>query len=274
MHAVIQRIAVVAQQFVEGRGAASQGLHGLAGVAERLFALVVEQTIGVAHQRRGLFQRGAGLFADGRQLLHGLANIAALLGNDPSGLLQMLKRLAQALDVVRGKHLIGVVQQQVDAGHQVIAVVEQAGDGRGCGDDHRRFTVVPCQRRALGRAATELDNRGAGDAGQCQLGLGVLLDRCFPAQAHLCQHPARVVRVQAQIDDVADLDPAVLHRAAPGQPADRLVEHHFVILEFTVHVGLGQPQAKQQGAGHHNDGEQADQHMMGSGFHVKPRWMM
>jgi hypothetical protein len=54
------------------------------------------------------------------------------------------------------------------------------------------------------------------------------------------------------------------------QAADRLVEHHFVILELGVDAGLGQPQAEQQGAATTITVNRPI-NMMGSGFHVRPR---
>ena len=105
-----------------------QRLHRLLGAAEHLLALIVEQTVGVAHQRRRLLQHRTGLLADRRQLLHCLTDVAALIGDGAGGLFQVFEGLADALDVLRGKHLIGVVHQDVHASHQIVAVVEQPGD--------------------------------------------------------------------------------------------------------------------------------------------------
>ncbi len=169
------------------------------------------------------------------------------------------------------KQLIGVVHQHVHARHQIATVIHQPGNGRGRCNDCRQIAVLALERRTLWRAAAELDDRSPGDPGQRQFGLGVFFDRSVSAQANPRQHPARIIRVQAQHHHVADLDPAVLHGATVGQAADRLVEDDFVILEFGIDTGLGQPQTEEQGACHHYDGEQADQYVMGSGFHVRPR---
>ncbi|MNJ54884.1 hypothetical protein D3C77_503450 [compost metagenome] len=108
------------------------------------------------------------------------------------------------------------------------------------------------------RTAAELDERGAGNAGQGQLRLGVFLYRCIGTQAHLGQHSARVLGIKAQTGDIPHLDTAVLHRTTPGQTRDRFVEDHFVVLEGAVDAGFHQPEAKQHGAGNHNDCDQAD----------------
>ena len=160
------------------------------------------------------------------------------------------------------------MQQHIDVGHHVRAVGEQAGNGRGRSHDFRQLAVLALEGRAVGVAATELDDRSPGNACQRQLGLGIDLDRGVGRQTNARQYPARVLVVQAQFDHVADLDAVVLHRAAFGQAADGFVEHHFVILERAVHARLGQPQAKQHGPDDNQDAEQADQYMMGTGFHV------
>ncbi|MNP18586.1 hypothetical protein D3C76_1110740 [compost metagenome] len=207
-------------------------------------------------------------------MLDGLADVATLVVESSGGLFEVVQGVAQAGDVVLGEQRVGVVHQGVDVGHQVAAVIQQAGNRRRRGDDHGQFAILALELGALWRTTAELDERGAGDAGEGQFGLSVLLDGGIGAQTHLGQYPARITGVQAQAGHVTDLDAAVLHRAAPGQTGDGFVEHHFVVLEGAVDAGLGQPQAEQHGAGHHQYGDQADQNMMCTGFHLRAPWAL
>lgn len=56
--------------------------------------------------------------------------------------------------------------------------------------------------------------------------------------------------------------------AALGKATDRFVEDDVVVVELALRAGLGQPQAEEQGGTDHDHAEQADQHMVGSGFHL------
>ncbi|MNR54837.1 hypothetical protein D3C85_1751020 [compost metagenome] len=89
-----------------------------------MLALVVEQAIGIAHQFAGLLEHGAGLVTDLGQLLDRGADITTLVAEGCRGLFQVRQGVAQALGIVFGEQLVGVMHQHVDVGQQVAAVVE------------------------------------------------------------------------------------------------------------------------------------------------------
>ena len=268
MHAIVERILVVVDQRIDGLSALLQRFHRLTRVAEHLLALGIQNAIGVAHQRGGLLQRCRGLLANKRKLFERLGNIATLARNGRRRLFKITQRFTKAVDVFRREQFVGVVQQHIDVGNHVGAIGEQARNGRGRGNNHGQLAVFAFERWAVGVTPAELDDRGSRYTGQCQFGLGVDLDGRVGGQANQCQNPTRVFVIEAQFNDIAYLDAVVLHRTAFGQAADSLVEHHFVVLEGVVHARFGQPQAKQHAAHHDQNGEQANQYMMGAGFHV------
>jgi len=90
------------------------------------------------------------------------------------------------------------------------------------------------ERGAFRAATMQLDHRQAGDAGDRQAGAGVLLDRGVADDADARPYGAWIVRVEAEADHIADLDAAVLHGAALGQPGHRLVEDHLVVGEGAI----------------------------------------
>src|SRR5690606_6450977 len=84
-------------------------------------------------------------------------------------------------------------------------------------------------------------------------------------------HGARVVGRELQAVDGADGDAVVLHAAAGGQAGDRFAEDHVVLAPALVRGILRRPQAEAEQEQRHQDGERADQDVVGLGFHrLKP----
>ena len=113
----------------------------------------------------------------------------------------------------------------------------------------------------------QLDNRVAGDTGEGQPRFGVLFDRHVGVDQDACANDARIIVIQTQFGDLANTDTAELHRTAARQAGYRLLEHHGVVVLFAAGAGAAQPDGEDNGGQRREDGEQADQHMIGSGFH-------
>ncbi len=124
LDAAVQRVAILADQLVEGGAGALQRSHGLVGVFQHPLALLVEQAVGAAHQLAGLGQGGVGLPARLGQLLHHRADVLALGGERAGGLVEMVEGAADARCVFLGEQVAEARDELVDVAHQVFAVAQ------------------------------------------------------------------------------------------------------------------------------------------------------
>src|SRR6201991_4764239 len=168
LRTVVQGVVVAVEYLVHrGRGALERR-HGIARAFQCLPARTVHQRIGVADQRLGLDEGLVGLLAGRGHLLDQGTQVAAFVGDGAGGLLDVVQRVLDAVDVFVGQQLGGAQGRLAEVGYQVFAVGEQFGERRGVGDDHRRGALGGYHKVAAGGAAGELDHRhaGAADAGE------------------------------------------------------------------------------------------------------------
>ena len=170
--------------------------------------------------------------------------------------------LADALE-----HVVGPARDRARRLHEVLEVGPIGKNRRKLLPGRRR------ERRRAGVAADERHRRDPGEALELELRPGVGADRRRAVDLDLGDDPARVLEVELR--HLALADAVEGHDRALRQSRDRAGEHDPDRLPAGAGVAAGEPIDEQEGGRDDGEREDADQGVVGAGFHrrrpLRPR---
>ena len=163
------------------------------------------------------------------------------------------------------EHVVGALGDLLGRRHHVL-------DVGGVGEDRRHLVArARGERRRVGVAARQGDHRDAGEHRRIEAGAGVGAQGRGALDLDHGDDPARVLRQQAHVRDLADLDAVEGHGRALGEPADAAGEHDAHGLADLAARAALQPEHEAEGRHEHREGEGADEGVVRTSLHrIRP----
>ena len=158
-------------------------------------------------------------------------------------------------------------QKQISLIKQLRRIGEQLFKLRGPRRNNRDPAIGFLDRLGAFRRAIDIDERQSGNPLKLQTGLVTLADSCRLIHFDLHLHSGRILGVDFDRFNGADLDAVVTNIATDGEPRHRAFKIDVVECPLALDLDPGQPDHERQQGKHRDQHEAADQNMAGPGFH-------